>query len=199
MKSFFSLAHNKQGTTLVELAIVLAIVAIVGAVVATGYGFISTDRINAASKELFGDLQKIRHAAIAQGADAAVPETKGFGIRFESTRTYRLFRFNDINSNFKYDGSGEEISLQAEATATQREISPPIAIKIKNRSNLVDPRNTVLLFDHLGMPRQANWGFQQKTLVIQNADRDEIPAKCISISFNRIREGQWDGSSCQER
>ncbi|MBM4145025.1 MAG: hypothetical protein FJ240_01945 [Nitrospira sp.] len=192
------LAGNSKGTTLVELAIVLAIVVVVGAIVATGYGFLSADRVKSASRELFGDLQRIKHSAVTQGPDAAVPQLRGFGIRLESARTYRLFRFNDANSNFQYDGAAEEAFLHGETSARQKEIPVPLEMRIKSGGKLVSPQNTVLLFDHLGIPRQANMGFQQKTLVINNPDND-ILKKCISISFNRIREGQWDGSNCREQ
>jgi Tfp pilus assembly protein FimT len=66
----FSTDGNSKGTTLVELAIVLAIVVVVGATIAIGYGFLSADRVQSASRELFGDLQWIKHSAVTQGPDA---------------------------------------------------------------------------------------------------------------------------------
>jgi len=123
----------------------------------------------------------------------------GFGIRLESARTYRLFRFNDMNSNFRYDGAAEEAFLHGETSARQKEIPLPLEMQIKSSSKLVAPQNTILLFDHLGIPRGDKLGFQQRTIVIHNPDNNDIPKKCISISFNRIREGQWDGSNCQEQ
>jgi Tfp pilus assembly protein FimT len=195
----FPIEENSKGTTLIELAVVLAIVVIVGAIVATGYGFLSTDRVQSASRELFGDLQWIKHSAVTQGPDAAVPQLIGFGIRLESNHKYRLFRFNDMNSNFQYDGAAEEAFLQGETSARQKEIPLPLEMQIKSSSKLVAPQNTILLFDHLGIPRGDKLSFQQKTIVIHNPDNKDIPKKCISISFNRIREGQWDGSNCQEQ
>ena len=170
-----------------------------GAIVATGYGFLSADRVKSASRELFGDLQWIKHSSVTQGPDATVPRLVGFGIRLESARTYRLFRFNDMNSNFQYDGAAEEAFLQGETSARQKEIPLPLEMQIKSSSKLVAPQNTILLFDHLGIPRGDKLGFQQRTIVIHHPDNKDIPKKCISISFNRIREGQWDGSNCQEQ
>jgi Tfp pilus assembly protein FimT len=195
----FSTAENSKGTTLVELAIVLAIVVVVGGIVATGYGFLSADRVKSASRELFGDLQWIKHSSVTQGPDATVPQLRGFGIRLESPRAYRIFRFNDMNSNFQYDGAAEEAFLQGETSARQKEIPLPLEIQIKSSSKLVAPQNTLLLFDHLGIPRGDKLSFQQKTIVIHHPHNKDIPKKCISISFNRIREGQWDGSNCQEQ
>jgi Tfp pilus assembly protein FimT len=194
----FSSEENNKGTTLVELSIVLAVIVIVGAIVATGHGFLSADRVKSASRELFGDLQWIKHSSVTQGPDATVPRLMGFGIRLESARTYRLFRFNDINSNFQYDGSAEEAFLQGETSVKEKIIPLPLEMQIKSSGNLVAPQNTILLFDHLGIPRGDKLGFQQRTIVIHNPDND-ILKKCISISFNRIREGQWDGSNCQEQ
>jgi Tfp pilus assembly protein FimT len=190
--------ENSKGSTLIELAIVLAIVVILGATIAIGYGFLSADRVKSTSRELFGDLQWIKHSSVTQGPDAAVPQFMGFGIRLESSRTYRLFRFNDMNSNFQYDGAAEEAFLQGETSARQKEIPLPLEMQIKSSGKLVAPQNTILLFDHLGIPRGDKLGFQQRTIVIHNPDNN-TPKKCISISFNRIREGQWDGSNCQEQ
>jgi prepilin-type N-terminal cleavage/methylation domain-containing protein len=195
----FSIEENNRGTTLIELAVVLAIVVIVGAIAAIGYGFLSADSVKSASRELFGDLQWIKHSSVTQGPDAAVPQLMGFGIRIESNHKYRLFRFNDMNSNFQYDGAAEEAFLQGETSARQKEIPLPLEIQIKSSSKLVAPHNTILLFDHLGIPRGDKLSFQQKTIVIHNPDNKDIPKKCFSISFNRIREGQWDGSNCQEQ
>ncbi len=197
-KYLISLSMDSKGTTLIELAIVLAIVVIVGAILVTGYGFLSAARVQSASRELFGDLQWIKHSSVTQGPDATVPRLVGFGIRLESGRTYRLFRFNDMNSNFRYDGAAEEAFLQGETSARQKEIPLPLEVRIKSSSKLVAPQNTILLFDHLGIPRGDKFSFQQRTIVIHNPDND-ILKKCISISFNRIREGQWDGSNCQEQ
>ena len=194
----FSIEENSKGTTLIELAIVLAIVVIVSTIIASAYGFLGADRVKSASRELFGDLQWIKHSSVTQGPDAAVPQLMGFGIRLESARTYRLFRFNDMNSNFKYDGAAEEAFLHGETSARQKEIPLPLEMQIKSSNKLVAPQNTILLFDHLGIPRGDKLGFQQRTIVIYNPDNN-ILKKCISISFNRIREGQWDGSNCQEQ
>lgn len=195
----FFLEENNKGTTLIELAIVLAIIVVVAAFVAIGHGFLSADRIQSASRELFGDLQWIKHSAVTQGSDVAAPQARGFGIRLESNHKYRLFRFNDMNSNFQYDGAAEEAFLHGETSARQKEIPLPLEMQIKSSGKLVAPQNTILLFDHLGIPRQANLSFQQRTIVIHNPDNKDLPKKCISISFNRIREGQWDGSNCQEQ
>jgi prepilin-type N-terminal cleavage/methylation domain-containing protein len=188
-----------RGVTLIELAVVLAIIAIVGTVVAVGPGFLTGEKGKSISRELLADLQWIRHAAVTQGPDEMAPQLRGFGIRMESNRAYRLFRFNDSNANFQYDGAGEEAPLRSEKSIRQILVSQPLELKIKSKENLVDPKDTILIFDHLGIPRQANLGFQQMSIVMHSPSLSNIQEKCISISFNRIREGQWDGNECVEQ
>jgi prepilin-type N-terminal cleavage/methylation domain-containing protein len=191
---------NHKGITLVELVVVLAILAITTALVTIGPGFVSADRIRSASRELLSDLQWLRHSAMTQGPDFAAPQLRGFGIRLETKNRYRLFRFNDNNGNSMYDGPAEESPLSSgEPAAKLRDISLPIELKINSGGTLADPGNHVLIFDHLGIPRQPNLGFQQASFVIQNPDLHEIQKKCISVTFNRIREGVWYGNSCKEQ
>jgi prepilin-type N-terminal cleavage/methylation domain-containing protein len=196
----FYCANNAQGVTLIELIIVLSIISILAALVAIGPGFTSTERIRSAAKELLSDLQWLRYSAMTQGPDAACPQLRGLGIRFESNGIYRLFRFNDTNANFNYDGIGEERQLtKVGAGSGQRDIHPPLELKIKKSGELVNPDNAVLLFDHFGIPRQTNLGFQQMSVVFQHQEMNELQKKCVSVSFNRIREGIWNENECQEQ
>ena len=201
MKRYYFLRgfDDSEGSSLIELVVVMTVVAIlVFALASIGPGFISTDKVRNTSKELIADLQWIRYAAMTQGADAAAPRLTGFGVRFESNSKYRLFRFNDINSNFVYDGVSEEAPLPGETVQKKRTVSQPVEVRIKKGNALANPDNHILIFDHLGIPRQANLGFQQKTIVLRNPHTNGA-SKCVSISFNRIREGEWDGNDCKEQ
>jgi prepilin-type N-terminal cleavage/methylation domain-containing protein len=186
------------GFTMLEIVVVLTIILIGAALVAIGPGFVSADRISSTSRELFGDLQWIRHAAMTQGPDAGAPQLRGFAVRFESEKRYRLFRFNDTNSNFIYDGPEEELPLGGETASKIKDIPPPLELKRNSGGTLVDPANRVLIFDHLGIPRAASLGFQQISIAIQNPNTPQVREKCITVSFNRIREGRWNGSECSE-
>ena len=192
-------AADDKGITLIELVIVLVIVSIVIVIVAVSPRFVSTERINGVSRELLGDLQNLRHSAMTQGPDGSAPELRGFGVRFESEHSYRLFRFNDNDVNFSYNGPSEEAALPGETAPRKREIPAPVELKIKDNKDLVAPEDLVLIFDHHGIPRQRQMGFQLLSIVIENPDIGDVPRKCISISFNRIREGVWDGRDCQEQ
>ena len=191
---------QSKGVTLIELLVVLAIVAVLAALAATGSGFISTERVRSTTKELLADFQLMRNYAMMQGPDAAASDLLGYGIRFESKHRYRLFRFNDSNRNFSYDGAAEEFPLTSgEAAVRQREIPAPLDLKMKSGGALVDPGNAIVIFDHLGMPRQANFAVQQMSIVIQHPDMGEVAKQCVTVSYNRIREGEWDGSACRQQ
>jgi Tfp pilus assembly protein FimT len=86
----FPLEENSKGSTLIELGIVLAIVVIVGAIVATGYGFLSAERVKSASRELFGDLQWIKHSSVTQGPDRTVPLAAGVTAEEENKAVFSL-------------------------------------------------------------------------------------------------------------
>lgn len=191
---------KNEGVTLIELAVVLTIIAILVVLAAVGSEFIGTDRIRSASRELLSDLQWARQAAMTQGSSAVATQLRGFGIRFESTDVYRIFRFNDTNTNFIYDGTSEEAGItDGEASPRKRDLYSTIQLKIKSGGVPVDPNNDILIFDRQGIPRQSNWGFSQITFVIQNRNNPGIQAKCVTVSFNRIREGVWSGGNCMEQ
>jgi prepilin-type N-terminal cleavage/methylation domain-containing protein len=192
--------ENCEGLTLIELIIVLSIISILVALMGIGPGVTSAERIRSSAKELLADLQWIRYSAMTQGPDASCPQLRGLGIRFESNKRYRLFRFNDSNGNFTYDSLEEERALNdGETEVKKRDVPPPLELKIKKGGTLVDPDNAVLLFDHYGIPRQTNYGFQQMSIVFQHPDLDELEKKCVSVSFNRIREGIWNENEFLEQ
>jgi len=190
---------NKRGITLIELVIGLVIISIIAGVTTLSTSFIGRERIQNTSKNILGDLQWIRQSALTQGPDNMVPRLAGFGIRFESENLYHIFRFNDSNRNFRYDGTDEEVALPGESSVRKQDIPKPLEMKIKKGITLTAPDNSIVIFDHHGLPRQAQMGFQIMSIVIQNPDDVDCQKKCISIYFNRIREGIWDGKDCQEQ
>ena len=190
---------NGKGITLVELVIVLVIIAIVTAIASVGPGFISAERIKSTSRELLADLQYLRQSAMTQGPDNTATELRGFGVRFESANSYHLFRFNDGNSNFMYDDTSEETALPGESAPRKKYIPGQLKLRIKAGDRLEDPLDKVMIFDHHGLPREPQMGFQLMSIVIENPDLSDAPKKCVSISFNRIREGVWDDQDCREQ
>lgn len=192
-------ALNSKGMTLVELVIVMLIIAIVTAIAAVGPGFIGTERIKSTSRELLADLQYLRQSAMTQGPDNTATALRGFGVRFESANSYHLFRFNDGNSNFIYDDTSEEAALPGGSAPRKKYIPEQLKLRIKAGNWLEDPRDKVMIFDHHGIPREKQMGFQLMSIVIENPDLRDAQKKCVSISFNRIREGVWDAQDCREQ
>lgn len=190
---------NSKGITLVELVIVLAIIIIVIAVAAVGPGFIGTERIKSTSRVLLADLQYLRQSAMTRGPDNTAAALRGFGVRFESANSYHLFRFNDGNSNFMYDDTSEEAALSGESVPQTKYIPVQLKLRIKAGNRLEDPRDKVMIFDHHGIPREKQMGFQLMSIVIEDPDLRAATKKCVSVSFNRIREGVWDEQDCLEQ
>ncbi|PIV20701.1 MAG: hypothetical protein COS40_11170 [Deltaproteobacteria bacterium CG03_land_8_20_14_0_80_45_14] len=179
--------NDKKGITLIEVVIVLAIIAILASLTAVGPGFIRNENISRVSRELLGDLQRARQDAMTR---SEAPDSRGFGIRFASNTSYVIFEFSDINTNFQYDGTGEE------ANTNQRNLTSSIEYQI----NGANPNNNILVYDKLGIPRRDTWGMWTSiTFVVRHQSDNSVQAKCVSVSTNRIREGLWDGSTCQEQ
>jgi len=196
----YSTMRQSRGVTLIELVVVLAIVAVLAALAAISPGFVTTEKVRGTTQELLADLQFLRYSAMTLEPDAAASNLRGCGIRLESKSRYRLFRFNDSNQNFSYDGEAEESPLTSGETAVrQRDIAPPLDLKVKSGGALADPENAVIIFDHFGMPRQENLGVQQMSIVIHHPDMGAVAKQCVTVSYNRIREGEWDGSACRQQ
>lgn len=176
--------NNEKGVTLIEVIIVLVIISILASLTAVGPGFIRNDNISRASRELYGDLHKVRQDALTRSSSA---NSLGWGIRFATPTTYTIFELFKSDDNNNY----------------YEEKNPPrnLSSSIEYQINGVNPNNDVLIFDKLGIPRTDTGTLWPNdiTLVIRHKTDNQVQAKCINISTNRIREGLWDGSNCQEQ
>lgn len=190
---------KNHGKSLLELIISLSIVSIVLFVATISNSFLSEDKIRSFSKELYGDLIKIRYSSMTTGPDKNMPDLRGYGIRFQDSNTYYLFRVNDKNQDFFYSGFDEEAPFNGENKLKKRETPNTLKIQIKEKDNLINPHDNVLIFDNRGLPRQPSGAFQMMTLVIENTIENEAQKKCVSITFTRIREGLWNGKDCFEQ
>ncbi len=190
---------GNNGKSLIELIITLGIASIILCVAAVSNSFISEDRIRSFSRELYGDLINLRYSSMTRNHDKNIPDMRGYGIRFQDANTYYLFRVNDINHDFFYSGTGEEYPLINESSIKRKEIPKTLRLQVKEKGNLVDPHDNVLIYDNHGLPRQPSGAFQMMTLVVESVNDNEAQKKCISITFCRVREGIWDGEDCLEQ
>jgi len=164
----------------------LIIVSLLVSLAAVGPAFVRTENVTKASRELLGDLQRIRQDAMTRRSAA---NGLGFGIRLIDSKSYTIFEFNDADGDFKYDGAGEE------AIPTSRALNSSVVINIDG----VAPDNKVLIYDKLGIPRSTDWALENLTLVVKHESAADVQQKCVVVSTNRVREGLWDGSSCDEQ
>lgn len=178
--------NSEKGFTLIEILIVLVIISVLASLAAVGPEFIRNENISKTSRELAGDLQRTRQDAMTSGT---LVNSMGSGIRFANPTSYTIFEFNDADADFRYDDAGEE------ANTIQRNLSSSIVIDI----NGANPDNNVLLYDKLGIPRNPEWKLSQMTIVIRHESSSSVRQKCVVVSTNRVREGLWDGSNCQEQ
>ncbi len=172
--------EGMRGITLVELIVVIAIMAVLMGFASAGVEMIRGARVTGVTQRLLADIQIARIQAMTHDAH-------GYGIRFPSSTSYVVFRFDDCNDSNSYnvntcDGSREE------ADATVKNL--PLSVALKKTNPTSNFNNDILIFDPCGVSRNANWAFGNMTIIVKN-DTDQDGMKCISISATRVREGVW--------
>jgi len=184
--------RNMNGFSMIELFIVMVLFGIMAAIAALGYAYVQRHQLIAASQRLFGDLQGLRQNAMTQQAAGVV--ARGFGVRFEQGTgpngedQYVLFQFNDVDNDFIYDGTGEEL-----APTTSMRI--PSSVTVRDTSGAVLTAADVLIYDGFGIARSGDWGIPSTGTMVLN--RSGITqARCIVVSLTRLKEGAWNGTQC---
>lgn len=184
---------DNKGFSLIEILVVVALFGVVATIATMGSDFVQKHRLTAASRELLGDLQKIRQDAMTRSDPALGADSRGFGIRFGSNTTYTTFEFNDCSMNFIYDANGCAGNRE-EAGTSQKTLPSSITVTIRDT---VDPPRDILIYDKRGMARDNNWGLVGAggiTYVLRRAGVAE--ERCVTVTPVRIREGRWDGANC---
>lgn len=174
-----------RGFTLVEMLTVVAIMAVLVAITVLNSDFTKKSQLGGAARQLKSDIQKLRKDAMTTSTAA---NGLGFGIRFTANNSYTTFEFNDADTDFVDDGGAEETGER------QATLSSPVKVTIGDEG---DPTgdNNILIYDKRGTLRTNQWVESAvRTYVLKYPGISE--AKCIKVEKVSIREGNWDGATC---
>jgi prepilin-type N-terminal cleavage/methylation domain-containing protein len=194
--------HEHRGFSLIEVLIAISIAAIMISIATTGAGYIQAQRLTSASRNFLGDLQRIRQKALLQSypLNGSTQLNRGFGIRFIDGTSYVTFEFIDTGATvFQYDDTDEEFEETGKMEGGVRIGPSPkmmtgdVVVTLGDTGN---PAGDLIIYDRRGIPRLTNWEISpSKTYVFRSGSASSGP-KCVLIDQVRIREGQWNGTSC---
>ena len=166
---------KRNGFSLIELIVVVVIMAIILSIAIPQMSkYIEKYNVEKEINSLQSTLISLRYKAMNSG----IP----YGIRFDSSKQYTTFEFNDKNYNLKFDGVDEEANKQI------------VKLKYdihKKGSNQI--AGFVLLFDKNGFPKNQDWGIGNLTLYINY----EAAYNCLTVSSVRIETGVWKDGDCK--
>ncbi len=192
------LSPNQNGFSLVELLIVISLIGIISSMATLGFEIVRRERLSNATKQVVADIQKARMDAVISKQSTTV--MTGAGIRFNTAAStaYVLFNFSDSAiTDFAYSGTSEE------ANPREQDINSSLSLQIwpdDYSSNLY----SILIYDTMGFPRRFK---PDGTAVPDDSDPTQKPVillltetnlnrtKCVVISLNGIREGNWYGAT----
>ncbi len=179
---------DEQGFTIVEVIVVVTIIIVLIAIFVRNADFVQHDRLAAASRQFYGDLQKQKLNALTLSPSAAT--SRGYGIRFTSGNAYTTFEFNDANNNYAYDGQSEEANtllgnLPSSVTVTVWAGNPAAQTALA----------TVYIFDKRGILRNADWSAAVNPIYVLSATNSS-QQRCVQVDGAAIREGFWNGTAC---
>ncbi len=164
----------RAGFTLIELLVILIIAAILLTIGISELGRYSVKyAVENEIDTLYGDMLNQRFLSMNR--------SQSYGVFF-ATNYYQLFKFNDVNFNQEFDGASEEAEVKT------KKLRYPIV------SNCVSNGQNAVLFDYLGVARNASWSIAACTIrVLENTGG----VNCIVVTPLRIARGVYNGVLCK--
>ena len=177
---------RREGITLIELAIVIAVIGILAAV--AGFEFsnwMSRYRVEAEVRDMYSDMSGARQRAMQRNVQyLVVLSTNGYLI------------CEDINGNNVCDAPAETT-----VSPISRSLSK-VDLRYQLNWDLRSPANTVVM-DKRGILSPITPGGNSIWLVKPGAvplwEPSEVDTDCLSIHETKIRIGKFDGTVCQPK
>jgi prepilin-type N-terminal cleavage/methylation domain-containing protein len=180
--------HNEKGFSVLELLAVIAIIGILAGMASLSTSYIRRERLAGAARTVLADLQLARGRSLTTAPPDNIPNLRGFGINFVSANSYSTFTFDDHTlPSFQYNDATEAFNPRTTALPSSVQMTIGGAA----------PANRIVIFDRFGIPRTDNWGTGIMTIVLRDPSVANF-VKCINVSETRIREGNWNGASCDQ-
>ncbi len=178
--------NRLDGFTLIELMIVVALVGIIMSFAVLGFDILQRQSLASATTGFLADLQTVRMNALTK---SSAPDSRGFGLRFLTNDSYRIFEFVDNGANnFIYETD------DTEKVDYEKTLSSGITVTLQAAGTPVGLDNA-LLYDKRGMVRSNTWSsVTNRTYVLRHPK--VAGAKCVTVSMVRIRGGNWNGTDC---
>jgi type IV fimbrial biogenesis protein FimT len=128
--------QRNSGFTIVELATVIAIVAVISAIAVPNlYGWLPDYRLKNAARELFGELQQAKLSAIKDNADFSINFATSPGHRYTIPADGRTVVLDTYGSEIKFLGPGGETFSNATLTFNARGTSNSCYAYLTNANN----------------------------------------------------------------